>query len=97
MIVVAKFVSRVILPFRHSTEASPAVPGGQRQTNAACSRIHSAPLPQPNVRQSTIVRSVVPVKNTNAVNIPKTLMYSQFENAYFDACTINLVLPLPMP
>lgn len=55
-------VSHVIgdLPLRHSTSGRPDVPGKQRQTKNACSRRHSAFLPQPSVLQSTTPLSAVP-------------------------------------
>lgn len=48
------------LPLLHSIAASPMVPGGQRHTKTTCSLIHSAPLPQPSVRQSKIARLEAP-------------------------------------
>lgn len=54
-------IVKLCLPLVHSTSGRPVCPGKQRQTKNACSRIHSAFLPQPSVRQSTtFLSSTVP-------------------------------------
>lgn len=49
-----------LLPVVHSISGDPLVPGGHLHTNIAPSRMHSAPLPHPFVRQSKLF-SALPV------------------------------------
>lgn len=57
---VENLVSRNPLPVVHSTSGDPVVPGGHLHTNNVPSRMHSAFLPQPTVRQSGDALSGLP-------------------------------------
>lgn len=55
-----ELVGRYALPVVHSTSGDPVVPGGHLHTNNVPSRMHSAFLPQPTVRQSGAALSGLP-------------------------------------
>ena len=56
-----KLVGRNPLPVVHSTSGDPVVPGGHLHTKRVPSRMHSAFLPQPTVRQSGAALSGLPM------------------------------------